>query len=135
MRDLPRSGRPKVYTDDIFQQCLDIFTAQEPEGKWTTRNFFESLKVAGVVHPTADKYFFLRKWKAWLRGRNLHIDYYSTKEVFKIMEEDMPKRLEYAKGMLKIMEDNPNMEFVFLDETSMEHGQHPKTGGLSFLMY
>lgn len=132
LRDLPKSGRPKVYTDEVFERCLDMFKAEEPEDKWTTEKFFMILKASKVLHRRAHKHTFLKKWKTWLRKRNQHIDYYSTKEVFKLLPSDLPKRLTYAQTMMKMLNDDPNMELVFLDETSMEHGRHPKTGGFRF---
>lgn len=134
LRDLPRSGRPKVYTDNVFARCFDVFMEQEPKEKWTTKTFFVSLKASGVLHPTARKHIFLGKWKNWLRGRNQHIEYYSTREVPKLSDDDRQDRLEYASLMMQKMEQDPNLNLVFLDETSMEHGQHPKTGGSSLLI-
>lgn len=134
LRDLPRSGRPKVYTDAVFERCLDLFKAEEPEDKWTTNKFFNKLKADGVLHSTSQKHTFLEKWKIWLKGRHQHIDYYSTKEEFQILERDKRPRMDYAKTMMQMMEKYPDMQLVFLDETSMEHGQHPKTGRLNFLI-
>lgn len=134
LRDLPRSGRPKVYTDNVFDRCFDMLVTEEPERKWTTETFFRSLKASGVLHPTANKHIFLEKWKRWLRGGNFHVDYYSSKEVPKLLDDDRKKRLQYAKMMIQMMDQDTHLQLVFLDETSMEHGQHPKTGGFSLLV-
>lgn len=134
LADLPRSGCPIKYTHDVFERAYDVFVRDEPEDKWNTQDFFEHLKAKGVLPPKSDKRWFLQKWKRWLHGRDEHMEFYSTKEEFELKEEDYPKRVDYAKMMLAKLRLNPELRLVFVDETSMEHGLHPKSGGFKFSM-
>ena len=37
-------------------------------------------------------------------------------------------RVEYAQRMLNYIKENPKASFVFVDETTVEYGRHPKAG-------
>lgn len=128
--DHPRSGRPKVYTDKVFRRCLVACKRDEPKEKWMTRTLFNHLKALDILHPKANQRSFYKTWHLWLRQKNIHAQFHSRRTIFFLREEDKPKRLAYAKMMLQLMKENPLLHLVFVDETSIEHGGHPKSGGL-----
>lgn len=125
--DRPRSGRPVLYTDTVLSKCYDALVA-EPGKHFSTTEFFNHVKDAGLLHAGASKRHFLESMGKWARRNDISIDFYSTLEEFEIQSGDEPLRVEYAKHMLDFLKANPNARLVFIDETTVEHGGHPKAG-------
>jgi transposase len=128
LNDKPRSGGPKKYTDEVLEACYAIMIKEEPPQKWNMTSLFKHLKASGVIHAEASKSKFFKKFKKWGHEQELHIQFQSTKEEFKVLARDRAPRKAYAEKMLAMIDDHPNLEFVFIDETTLEHGPHPKKG-------
>lgn len=125
--DRPRSGRPLLYTDTLLGTCYDALVA-EPDMQFTSTEFFNNMKDAGMLHACAKKGYFLECMKKWVEKNGGSIDLYSTLEEFEIRQEDEQLRVEYAQRMLNYIKENPKASFVFVDETTVEYGRHPKAG-------
>lgn len=130
IRDRPRSGGPTRYTPDLLEQCYnELLRLDTEEHKKVNMNqFFQHLVSLGLVNDTRYHTYFYKKIVKWGRDNGKNIQLQSTKTQFKIRSEDRPKRVLFAQGMKELLEANPSMDVIFIDETAIEFGPHPKAG-------
>lgn len=133
IHDRPRSGRPRVYTEDMLARCFEVLKEQ-PTRHIHAKLYFNILQDRGLVHRQADRRRFTQRLVEWCIKHGHSIDMKSTKEEFFIAEMDKPKRKEYATMLKGLLADDPDTHFVFIDETSVEFGEHPKKGELFLYM-
>ena len=126
--DKPRSGAPAKYTSEVFDKALDVLR-DNPKARYTSKEYFKLLKERGVVHSSAKDRRFFAKLTKWARSQGMLLNLHCTKVQFMIEgPKAAKKRLSYAQIVQKTFEEHPIEDFIFVDETSIDYGPHPKSG-------
>lgn len=123
-----KSGRPRTYNNKLLEGAYNLLV-EDPDRHWTTETFFEHLVDCGFLEDTANKRAFMDRFKAWTKLQRLHITWHSKKNKFQLHGEgEKKKRLQFAHEVQDALKKHLISDFIFIDETSIEYGGHPKSG-------
>jgi hypothetical protein len=125
--DPPRKVLPRLYTDEVFEQALDLLGHHTED--ITQVQLVKELQFRGVLPAGKhDAKYFFALLKAYCKEHGLEARAGVTRADSFLQEKDFDKRLTYVKVLKKHMEDKGYTEsdLVFMDETSVNPSNHPK---------
>ena len=127
IRDRPRSGRPPIYTPQLFAAVEEVLKEDEST-LYNSATLAEMLIHRGILHQGANKRAFMRAWEKYLRQHGRRLVPASTSTRFFLTPNDARERVKFAEEMLTLLADGEVSKCIFEDETTLEENPHPKSG-------
>jgi len=127
LRHLPIPGRPPRYTDQLLDWATDELVA-DVTTLHTPSSFTNRLIAIGVLQAPVKVQAFISAWRSRLAEKGYKLVTGSTGTKFFIASSDLPLRVQYANDMLRLLKETNLMDWIFVDETTLEECPHPKSG-------
>ena len=124
--DGPRNVKPRVYTDEVFEEALDVLTHCDD---MTQAKLVKELQRRGVLPPGKhDAKYFFAQLKAHCQEYGLEARAGVTRAESFLCANDFSERLNFITRIKKQMKDKGYSlsDLVFMDETSVNATNHPK---------
>lgn len=128
VRDRPRCGGPKRYTDELLDQATEVLVAQEDEAH-DAQSFVLELERLNILTKPYKTRAFMSAWKKRVKEQGHFLNTRSTGCLFLICKEDAPKRVEFARRMKQLLPTPGSInDCAFEDESEILQSPHPKSG-------
>lgn len=123
-----RQVSPSVYTPVVMKLAFDLL--HEGTSLMNFLDLFYKVREYGHLVEKGCVKRFRQAFKAWCLAQGTPLTVNSVGTVFYLPDSDIGCRLEYARYVLKLMQDTENPvnldQLIFVDEVSLEECPHPK---------
>lgn len=120
-----RSGRPVKYTPTLMETAYDILISNEDK-RFTGTQLKRLMIEEGLIDSKSDIGVFMQHLRQYVQSQGHRLITNSTKTTFFLSVGDLTQRLSFAyKLKAQALRQTMDM-FIFVDETTLEEGPHPK---------
>jgi hypothetical protein len=125
IRELPRSGRPPIYSEAVNAAAYRALVEWE-EGYPTGPTLMAKLVDDGVIKKAVDVDIMLQHLKQYVKGLGHILIVDSTKTTFFLTAGDVVVRVKFAHKMIAALQGRTVDMIIYVDETTLEESPHPK---------
>ena len=125
LRDAPRLGHARTYTEEHMEAAVDIL-AEQDEATLTGVHLLQIMKDRGLIHQDASASRFLEHLHRHVQAQGYRLVTNHRRTTFFLTKQDVKERAAFAREMVQKLNDYPLEKWIFADESELSEYCHPK---------